>query len=458
MLQLKRKRWLSCLLTMGILLSGLPVTTASAAEFTDIQGHWAYDSITRMADAGVFVGVSATQFQPNGAITRAAFVVALARYDGYNADAYTSSKFQDVPANSWYGPAVAWAYQKGIVAGVSDTSFAPNEALTRESLAAILVRYANYSEKALPRVRQGKLFSDSKSCASYALDAVYTLYRSGIINGTSATTFSPKGKATRAECAQMLCTYQDAVQRSCTSTEKATLIGHRGYSSGAPENTLPAYELSAQMGYTYVETDVRFTKDNVPVLLHDATIDRTSNGSGEVAAMTYSQLQTYDFGAWLSSEYTGTKLPTFEQFISLCKQKGLRPYIELKSNMTEAQVRQLYQVVSQYGMTSQVIWISASLANLKHVLTCNKWASVGLLDDRITNATISNANVLKNGKSTVFISIKYDNLTAAQRALCLRNNLTYGVWTIDNATMAVEEINSGAQFVTTNALVWDDLY
>lgn len=455
---MRKKRWIAGLLTLCLLVSGKPAIAASAVGFTDIQGHWAYSSIVRMVDAGVFQGISATEFAPNTAITRAEFVTMLAKYDGYNAAGYTSSKFRDVPANSWYGPAVAWAYQKGIVSGISDTEFAPNQQLTRESLAVMLVNYANYAGKALPRVRAGKLFSDSGRCADYALDAVYTLYRSGIVSGTSATTFSPKERATRAECAQMMCAYQDNMQRSYTDAEKVRLINHRGYNWEAPENTLPAFELAAQRGCTYVETDVRFTKDNVPVLLHDATIDRTSNGSGNVSSMTYSELQKYDFGAWMSEKYVGTELPTFAQFIALCAQRGLSVYVELKSTMTETQVRQLYSITQQYGMSSKVIWISTSLANLKCVVKCNQWVAVGLLDSCITKNTIANAKSLQNGKDMVFISVKYNDLTAAERALCLRSNLTYGIWTVDETAATIREINSGAQFITTNSLLWGNLY
>ena len=64
-------------------------------------------------------------------------------------------------------------------------------------------------------------------------------------------------------------------------------VNHRGYSTVAPENTLPAYKLSKKMGFDYVETDVCFTSDNIPVLLHDGTIDRTSNGSGDIDNMTF---------------------------------------------------------------------------------------------------------------------------------------------------------------------------
>ena len=74
-------------------------------------------------------------------------------------------------------------------------------------------------------------------------------------------------------------------------------INHRGYSYEAPENTIPAYIMSKKKGFTYVEGDVSFTKDNVAVLLHDATIDRTSNGSGNITSLYYQELLQYDFGS-----------------------------------------------------------------------------------------------------------------------------------------------------------------
>ena len=77
-------------------------------------------------------------------------------------------------------------------------------------------------------------------------------------------------------------------------------VNHRGYSAIAPENTLPAYRLSKEKGFRYVETDVSFTSDGVPVLLHDASIDRTSDGTGKIAEMTFEQVRQYDFGSWKS--------------------------------------------------------------------------------------------------------------------------------------------------------------
>ena len=90
-------------------------------------------------------------------------------------------------------------------------------------------------------------------------------------------------------------------------------INHRGYSYESPENTIPAYIMSKDKGFTYVEGDVAFTKDNVAVLLHDNTIDRTSNGSGKITDFYYQELLQYDFGSWFSSEYEGVKIPTFKE-------------------------------------------------------------------------------------------------------------------------------------------------
>ena len=88
-------------------------------------------------------------------------------------------------------------------------------------------------------------------------------------------------------------------------------VAHRGYSSFAPENTLPAYIMAYDMGFSYVECDLMWTSDEEPVLLHDASIDRTSDGTGNIAELTLAQARNYDYGSWKSAVYTGTLIPTF---------------------------------------------------------------------------------------------------------------------------------------------------
>lgn len=185
-------------------------------------------------------------------------------------------------------------------------------------------------------------------------------------------------------------------------------VAHRGYSSIAPENTLPAYRLAKEKGYTYVECDVIFTNDGVAVLNHDGSINNVSNGTGKVIDKTYAELLTYDFGSWKSSAYAGTKIATFEEFIALCAQLGLHPYIELKENggINQARVNDLVALVEEYGMIDNCTWISFSETYLKYVRNADDTARLGYLTSSDLTQTVVNKVIgLKNGKNDAFLSI-----------------------------------------------------
>ena len=107
-------------------------------------------------------------------------------------------------ADSWYGTAVYWARANGIVNGVSDTAFAPNQALTREQMAAILYRYAEYKGADLSASADLSGYTDAGQIATYAQAAMAWSTSTGLITGTSDTTLSPRGTATRAQVATIL--------------------------------------------------------------------------------------------------------------------------------------------------------------------------------------------------------------------------------------------------------------
>ena len=174
-------------------------------------------------------------------------------------------------------------------------------------------------------------------------------------------------------------------------------IAHRGYSDLAPENTLPSFALAKKLGFKYVEADVAFTKDNVPVMIHDDTIDRTSNGSGTVSNLNYQDLLIYDFGSWKNSKYTGTKIPTFTEFILLCKNIGLHPYIEIKHNASysKEQILQLVSVVRQCGMIGKITWITYKYEYLQYIIEADDTARVGFLFGRTGDYSINDELVTK---------------------------------------------------------------
>lgn len=110
------------------------------------------------------------------------------------------------------------------------------------------------------------------------------------------------------------------------------VIGHRGAAGHAPENTLASMRTAARLGVSWVEFDVHLSSDRVPVLLHDDTLDRTTDGSGPVDRHTAAGLTGLDAGQWFSDAFIGERLPTLEQTIRLLASLGMGANVEIKSS------------------------------------------------------------------------------------------------------------------------------
>ena len=200
-----RKRALSLLLVLVMLLGVLPAGAAAAEVYQDVpSGHWASDYIARVAEQGLMVGTSDTTFAPEETISRAMFVTILARYAKAETDNNAETAFTDVPAGQYYTGAVAWAAANGIVNGTSAVTFAPNDPVTREQMAAILFRYEQV--KGLENVTLEEnlnRFPDQNKISAYAIPALQWAVGQKIINGNADGTLDPTGTATRAQVAQI---------------------------------------------------------------------------------------------------------------------------------------------------------------------------------------------------------------------------------------------------------------
>ena len=181
-------------------------TTASgesgADKFTDISGHWAQDAIRYVVDRGLMNGVSDTTFSPNSTLTRSMLVTILHRLEG--TPAASGNSFADVASDTWYTDAVSWAAANGIVTGYSDTQFAPDDSITREQLAAILYRYAAYKGMDTSATADLTNFPDNGSVSTWAGDSVKWAVSFGLISGKDDGRLDPLGTATRAEVATIL--------------------------------------------------------------------------------------------------------------------------------------------------------------------------------------------------------------------------------------------------------------
>ncbi len=175
--------------------------------FPDLAGHWAADSAARSVELGLFTGLTETEFAPNNAMTRAMLVQVLYRMQG--SPEAGSSTFTDVADSAWYAKAVAWASENGIVNG-SNGKFDPNGLLTREQLAAILWRYAQYEKRDVSAGEETNLLSyaDAQDVSSYAVVPMQWACGEGLIQGASGK-LAPKSTTTRAQVATVLVRYLD---------------------------------------------------------------------------------------------------------------------------------------------------------------------------------------------------------------------------------------------------------
>jgi glycerophosphoryl diester phosphodiesterase len=148
--------------------------------------------------------------------------------------------------------------------------------------------------------------------------------------------------------------------------EAGFVAGHRG-GIVAPENTLPAMRYALTGPAAFVETDLQLTADGVPVLMHDFTVDRTTNGSGPVWAMTFAQLQELDAGSWVGEAYQNTRVPSFEQFLELFRPSTKQAILELKGSWNADQVAGLAASVYRHGVQDRVIFASFDLVSLQNL-------------------------------------------------------------------------------------------
>lgn len=230
-------------------------------------------------------------------------------------------------------------------------------------------------------------------------------------------------------------------------------INHRGYNTIAPENTLSAFRLSKKMGFDIVEADISFTSDGHAVLLHDETVDRTSNGTGSIGELTLEHVRTLDFGSWKSSDYAGEKIPTFEEFISFCRKIGLYPYIELKYPITQSQIEGLVITVKRYGMANKVTWITSNgVQYLRYVQNVHAPSRLGLVVSTIRESHITEALTLKNDMNEVFIDALSQELTNEMVNLCIENNIPIEVWDLWSEKQ-IKEANPYISGFTTDTIV-----
>lgn len=146
------------------------------------------------------------------------------------------------------------------------------------------------------------------------------------------------------------------------SKDNIFVAAHRGWSTKYPENTMPAFVAALEIGVDQLETDIRITEDGELVLIHDKTVDRTTDGTGLVCDYTLEQLQQLDAGSWKGTQFAGTKIPTFIDFMELVKDHPtitldveLKEYPEEKEQLACDVCDRVLKIIDDYGFTERVV-------------------------------------------------------------------------------------------------------
>ena len=207
-----KKRVIAMMLCVVMVLSFLPSAFAvnTAKVFTDVKSSdWFYKNgaIDYVYNHNLFAGISATSFAPGQQMTRAMFVTVLGRLEAVTVNHKEKSRFADVPTKQYYTGYVKWAADNGVVSGVNFVEFRPDQSITREQICAMLIRYCEYAKVEPAAVNAPLTFTDNSQISSYARSAVKACQKAGLVNGEKVTggyRFRPKGSATRAEVATVL--------------------------------------------------------------------------------------------------------------------------------------------------------------------------------------------------------------------------------------------------------------
>jgi glycerophosphoryl diester phosphodiesterase len=166
--------------------------------------------------------------------------------------------------------------------------------------------------------------------------------------------------------------------------ELAKVIGHRGVCHYAPENTLASLRKAFELGLSWVEFDVMLTRDGEAIIMHDDSLNRTTNGYGKVAETTYDEIEKLDAGSWFSEEFKGEKVPTFVEFLKCAAELNLGINVEIKptSGKDLETAYKVVEILNHHFNSEKLLISSFSVASLALARALNEELHLALLLDR----------------------------------------------------------------------------
>lgn len=258
------------------------------------------------------------------------------------------------------------------------------------------------------------------------------------------------------------------------------IVGHRGFSSNYPENTLLAIEKAYEHGANGVELDVEYTSDGEFVLMHDTTVDRTTNGSGRVDSFTVSQITQLDAGSWKGSQFANredTKVPRLTQVFDYIQNKDVFVFLHVKSaSFNETRLRKIVDLVNTSNVKEKVIFMGESnsgiIRNYDSEIKVFQWGAstnssnyIARLNSAIqynftpfgvgTNVTRSMIETVNSHNIPTIVSYVSSNFNSeTERLLNLGADMIY----TDNVIESMKAVNNkGLTQIKPSTYVWKDI-
>lgn len=226
------------------------------------------------------------------------------------------------------------------------------------------------------------------------------------------------------------------------SGRKVMVIGHRGASGYAPENTMTSFKMAKEMGADMIEYDVYMSADGVPVIMHDDKVDRTTDGTGSIEEMTLEQIKKLDAGSKTDKKYAGEKVPTLEEVVSWAAENKILMNIEIKGAGCEEKIVEL---LKKYKMTDKTIVSSFNHEFIKKIRKLEPKIEIAALIGDVENIDA----IVKNCHPDD-LNPRFMKLTKGQVADAHAAGLRVNVYTVNDAVFMRQMIGFGVDGIFTN--------
>ncbi len=228
------------------------------------------------------------------------------------------------------------------------------------------------------------------------------------------------------------------------------IIAHRGFSARAPENTIAALTLALEEGATAVEFDLRTSGDGNPVLMHDKTLSRTTNGIGKVEELSLGELTKLDAGSWFNSTFEGERVPSLAEALECLKVQVKTIFAELKGESTTQNLRNVVSITRAAGLLDKTVFIAKDWSLLDELRRHAPEVLVGPIVERREQTHEAFTRVTNDPRALLDFDarILLEDPDIARYAK--RNGVEVAVWTVDNIGDAAVLLEFGVRRITTN--------